>query len=265
MPDRFRVLVPCLPVSDHGPDAFRQIGGQWQPTTRIGRNLGFCACGQYRLHRHRPPHAGELQHPARKDERIPRHQRLHEIFLNLAELAQPAHRQRQGLGFDNRPGVEPPLQGNAAMGNPVETIPPLGQFVIAFIGLERVAAGGDKFQHGIKISAAQMPVGIGCANLLIKVISPERISDCHPDNMLGQHIKPARIIRRIIQEAGPDIGNRGVAFKHFEPVGGDQHSTADQIIAMPGPADPLQQPGRAFGCADLDHQIDISPVNAKIE
>ena len=34
---------------------------------------------------------------------------------------------------------------------------------------------------------------------------------------------------------------------------------------MIGAADPLQQTARAFGCADMNDEIDVAPVDAEIE
>ena len=57
----------------------------------------------------------------------------------------------------------------------------------------------------------------------------------------------------------------GHTFNHFETVGWHQQGFRGRVVAMVGPSDPLHQPFDVFRRSDLDHQIDIPPVNAKVQ
>ena len=54
---------------------------------------------------------------------------------------------------------------------------------------------------------------------MIEIIGIKRRSDGYADTVLGQHIKPAGVIRRIIKQARHDISNSSLTFKDFKPVG----------------------------------------------
>ena len=83
--------------------------------------------------------------------------------------------------------------------------------------------------------------------------------------MLRQDIKPAGMIIRIIENPLVDIRERRHAFKHFKAIGGNQNGFRGAIKPMPRTPNPLQQTRRAFGRANLNHQIDIPPIDAKIK
>ncbi len=57
----------------------------------------------------------------------------------------------------------------------------------------------------------------------------------------------------------------GDALQHLEAVGRDHDRPAGLVEAVVGAADPLEQAGGTLGCPDLDHEIDIAPVDAEIE
>ena len=83
--------------------------------------------------------------------------------------------------------------------------------------------------------------------------------------MLRQHIQRAGAQRRgVLRIFIHRIDCHG-AFQHLEAIGRHQHGARGFIDAVIGAADPLHQPGRALGGADIDDQIDIAPVDAKIE
>ncbi len=58
---------------------------------------------------------------------------------------------------------------------------------------------------------------------------------------------------------------RGAAFEHLEAIGRHQHSFRGLVEPVIGAADTLQHPARAFRSADIDHEIDVAPVDAEIE
>ena len=57
----------------------------------------------------------------------------------------------------------------------------------------------------------------------------------------------------------------GQTFDHLETVGGHQKRLGRRVIAVIGPADALHEAFDVLGCADLDHQIHIAPVDPQIK
>ena len=70
--------------------------------------------------------------------------------------------------------------------------------------------------------------------------------------------------RRVLRLGGDGI-ERGGAFQHLEAVGRDQHAARRLVHAVVGAADALQQPRGALRRADIDHEIDVAPVDAEVE
>ena len=56
-----------------------------------------------------------------------------------------------------------------------------------------------------------------------------------------------------------------LALHHLETVGRNEDGARGFIHAVVGTPDALGKPARAFRCADMNDEIDISPVDAKIE
>ena len=67
----------------------------------------------------------------------------------------------------------------------------------------------------------------------------------------------------------PGILGNGVdgraAFKHLEAICRHRHRLGRFIEAMIGTSNSLQQPRTPFRCTDIDHQIDVAPIDAKIQ
>ena len=83
--------------------------------------------------------------------------------------------------------------------------------------------------------------------------------------MLRQYVERAAPQRRGVLSILGDRIDRHPAFQHFKAIGRHQHRARRLIKAMIGAADALHQPRGAFGRTDIDHQIDVAPINAKIE
>ena len=83
--------------------------------------------------------------------------------------------------------------------------------------------------------------------------------------MLGQHIKPAPTEGCAIKPVGGNFGLRRHTFQIFKPVGRHQNGTARFIQPVIGPSHTLQQTADPFRCANLDHKIDIGPVQPQIK
>ena len=133
------------------------------------------------------------------------------------------------------------------------------------IGLQRIAAIGYKSKHLVKLLARGVGIGHGADDFGIEIVSMERSAAGDAEDMLGQHIEPATPERGAIQPVLFDFGLRRDTFQIFEPVCRHKNGTAGLVQPVVGPADPLQQAAHPFGRADLNHQIDISPVEPEIE
>ena len=83
--------------------------------------------------------------------------------------------------------------------------------------------------------------------------------------MLGQHVQPALARRVAVELAGLDRLDGRTALHEFEAVARHQDRLARLVVAVVGPAEPLQQPAGALGRAHLDDEVDIAPVDAEIE
>ena len=144
----------------------------------------------------------------------------------------------------------------------VFTLPDLGE---ALIGFERVTAGGDKIDRGVEIRARESGVRRGGAHLVVKLIGQKRLAAGAAENVLRQHVERAGARgRRVLRVLGDRV-ERGAAFQHLEAVGRHQHGLRGLVEPMVGAADPLHQPRGAFRRADIDHQIDVAPIDAQIQ
>ena len=83
--------------------------------------------------------------------------------------------------------------------------------------------------------------------------------------MLAQDFKRTARARLAVQIVVADCLQGGFAFNHFELVGRQNQRPGRHIVSVVGAADPLNQPLYILRSADLDHEIDVSPVDAEIE
>ena len=84
-------------------------------------------------------------------------------------------------------------------------------------------------------------------------------------DMLAQHIQRAAVVGVAVQLMRPYRVQRGRAFDHLEAIGGHDQRLGGRIVAVVGAPDPLHKAFDVLGRADLDHQIDIAPIDAQIE
>ena len=81
--------------------------------------------------------------------------------------------------------------------------------------------------------------------------------------MLAEHVARAGAARFAVERVGADGVERGLAFDHLEAVGGDEERLGGRVVAVVGAADPLDEALDVLRRADLDHQIDVAPVDAR--
>ena len=83
--------------------------------------------------------------------------------------------------------------------------------------------------------------------------------------MLHDNIEGAGAGRLAIQLALLDGGQRGAAFKRLEAIRGHEKGAARHIQPVVGAAHPLQKTADAFRRGDLNDEIHITPVYAKLQ
>ncbi len=83
--------------------------------------------------------------------------------------------------------------------------------------------------------------------------------------MLGQNVEAARARQHGILR--PFLGRlqRGAAFEHLEAVAGHEKGFRGFVEPVIGAADALDEAAGAFGCADVDDEVDVAPVDAEVE
>ena len=83
--------------------------------------------------------------------------------------------------------------------------------------------------------------------------------------MLAQHITgagTARVAVKVVFASGLQSRH---AFDDLKAVGGDEQRLGRRIVAVVSPPDPLNQAFDVLRRADLNDQIDIAPVDAKVQ
>ena len=205
-------------------------------------------------------------HLAAHQEGVPGGQGGGEPFLDLAQRhpAPPLQAHLQRFGVDDRADVLPDHRRRPRVAQLPPAIP-ANQPLPAVIGAQGIAPGGGIVEAGIEIGAAQPGIGPGLPHFVEQVIRTERPRTGHDQDLLAQHVQRPRPARFSIQIMRPGGLQRGQTFHHLEAVGRHQPRLGRRVVAVVRPPDPLHQPLDVLGRANLDHQIDIAPVDAKVE
>ena len=136
--------------------------------------------------------ADDLQRQPGEQETVADTQLSAEPFLHLTQPppAPPegdVHRHR----LDDGAGIQSVLRRQPRMRQTPQAIAAQCQPVVAFIGAQRIAAGGNETQHLVEAGARQAGIGRGTANFDIDSFGIERRRRGQPEQMLRQHIEPA--------------------------------------------------------------------------
>ena len=83
--------------------------------------------------------------------------------------------------------------------------------------------------------------------------------------MLRQDIERAHAVQVRILHTGLCRIDRCKGFEHLETVGGNQDCLGDFIEPVICATDALNEAARPLGRTDVDDQIDVAPVDAKVE
>ncbi len=136
---------------------------------------------------------------------------------------------------------------------------------IALVDLQRIAAGGDELDRAVELRARQIRIGGRRANLAIERIGRERGAAGGAQDMLGQHVERAGAMLHGVMIAGRRGVERRAALQHLEAVRRHQHGARGLVEAMVGAAHALDEAARPLRRADIDHEVDVAPVDAEVE
>ena len=155
--------------------------------------------------------------------------------------------------------------GRGGVTHPPQTVLALHDPPEAVIDLQRISTGGDEIDHLLEVLPRQVAIGAAGDQLVIQFQQVEGLGAGQAHDVLGQDIQGASPGRLAVE---PVLGNgfpRRLAFQHFKPVGRDEEGLRRLVQPVIGPADPLDHAAGALGRGQLDDQVHISPVYAKVE
>ncbi len=105
-----------------------------------------------------------------------------------------------------------------------------------------------------------------CADhLRVKFVRIERLAAGAAHDVLREAFERADARTAAIQRAFRHRFLRGAAFEHLEAIARREQRARWLVEPVIGAPDALHQPRRALRRANLDHEIDIAPVDAEIE
>jgi len=97
----------------------------------------------------------------------------------------------QHIGFNDGADIEPVALRDPRVGDAPAAVLALADAGEAFVGFERIAAGGDKIDRGIEIGARERGVRRRRCHLGVKLITQERRAAGAAEHMLGEHVERA--------------------------------------------------------------------------
>ena len=271
----------CRPprrIGQHGAHGIGQVSGQRKLAAGISRYAGI---GIRRAGDVADIFADtlEAQYLAGEQESVAGRECFQESLLDLAEHRAAAHicalatlaRQPdlQHRHLDNGARIQPVLLGEAGTGEPplrfTLAVFHLPDFCVLLIALECVAAGGNELDAAPERIAVERCIGRCAGDFCIEFVFPEWSGASGAQYVLRQHVQSAIPHGRAVLRADIVGVQCGLAFQHLEAVGGNEDGSGGFVHAVIGAADALRQQAGAFGRADMDDEIDITPVDAHVE
>ncbi len=177
----------------------------------------------------------------------------------------PAIRTLEHGRRDDGADVHAVAQRGFLVPHPPEAILALHDAAIAVVGLERIAAGRDEVDDLLVVLPAEVPVWPGGPDLVVERDQVERLGAARTHHVLGQHVERAGAFGLGVERVLGDRFARGLALQHFEAVGRDEERAAGLVQAVIGAADALDHARGALGRGELDDEVDVTPVDAKIQ
>ncbi len=138
----------------------------------------------------------------------------------------------------------------------------LGKTIVRF---QRIAAGGHEIDHTIERLAQQPRIRQRGSHFAIERARIEWRLARHAHDMLRQHVERTGSVQRHILLARIGRIHRRAALQNLEPVRRHQQRLRGLVEPVICPPYPLRQAARTLWRADVDDEIDIAPVNSKIQ
>ncbi len=190
-----------------------------------------------------------------------------EILLHLAER-RPAvavlEADLDQVGVDDGPEVHADdlrRTGVAQVPQAVRLLQPLP----AVIGAQRIAAGRHEIEAGVELGPREGGVRPGGRHLGIERVGGEGRGTGEQQDVLAEHVAGPGAARLAIQRMLAHGVEGGAALDNLEAVGGDEQRLRRRVVAVVGATDALDEALDVLGRADLDHEIDVAPVDPEVE
>ena len=123
----------------------------------------------------------------------------------------------------------------------------------------------QKARQSSKSARGEAAVGAGGADLGEERVGVERAGAGGEQDVLAEHVERAGAARLAVEVVVAHGVERGAAFEHLEAVGGHEHGAGGGVVAVVGAADALDEALDVLRRADLDHEVDVAPVDAEVE
>ena len=167
--------------------------------------------------------------------------------------------------FDDGADVEAIALPHARIGDAPAPLLVLPDARETFVGLQRVAAGGDEIDHVVEVGSCQRGVRRRCQHFRVEFVGEKRLAAGAAEHVLRQHVERAGAQWRRILRILRDRIDRDAAFQHLEAIGGNEHGARGLVEPVVGAADPLHQARGTLWRADIDDEIDVAPVDTEVE
>ena len=99
----------------------------------------------------------------------------------------------------------------------------------------------------------------------MELLGAKRAGDGAAEHVLGEHVERSVPDRRRVLRADVVGVERGLAFHDLEPVRRHEDRLRGFVHPVIGTADALGETACALGGADVDHEVDVAPVDAEVE
>ncbi len=264
LPDRLRQRRPAPRVVQDGADASGEPCRQRHARPGVGGHARVALAAARddageRVQRLEP------QRLAGEDEAVAGLEGGDEPLLHVAQHRAAAQPHLDHRRFDDGAEIHPELPRHPAVAHVHQPLGVAEQLAEAVVAPQRVAAVLDEAEHVVEVPARQRGVGRGARHLGVEVIRTECGVAGGGEDVLREHVQPARPGRVAVQLLRRHGLHRRGALDHLEAVGGDEHGAGGLVHAVVGAAHALQQAGDALGRAHLNHLVHVAPVDAEVE
>lgn len=183
----------------------------------------------------------------------------------LAARTPPGDAHVQIGGRDDGPDVHPVPLGHLGVAHRPLAVAGAHDAGEAVIGPQRIAACGDQIDHLLEGLIGQAAIGPRARHLGEQLGQVEGFGTGAAHDVLGQGVQRAGMLRLPVEGVFGHGLPRGLALQHLEAAGGDHQGARGLVQPVVGPTDALDQATGPLGRGQLDHQIDVAPVDAQVQ